>query len=448
MSHPARALGWTVGLIALVGAGVTAYSALGPAATQFAGSAQVAPADYHDQDPSGVPAALQSADPIARGEYLTRAADCMVCHTTQGGADYAGGRAFRLPFGTLYSTNITPDRETGIGAYSDAEFLEAVHHGVGRGHRDLYPAMPYGSYTYLSDSDVLAIKAYLFSLTPVHAPAPVNTLIFPFNQRPLMGLWAMLFNPNRRFEPHTDRSAQWNRGAYLAEALGHCGECHTPRNLFFALNNRQKFAGALQAGWRAYNITPDRQSGVGTWSDDDLTQYLSHGHADGRGTAAGPMGEAVQESLSFLKPDDIGALVVYLRSVKPLASSDLPIPRDTPAADAPTDVAMASTDAHGKIVYAGACIGCHSWSGISTGPSEATLIGTRAVNDPTAVNVAQIIILGGPGHTRSDPRNMPAFGTTYSDAEVASVANFVTARFGAQPSKLSAADVTKLRTEE
>jgi mono/diheme cytochrome c family protein len=309
--------------------------------------------------------------------------------------------------------------------------------------------MPYGSYTYLSDADVLAIKAYLFSLAPVHAPATANTLMFPFNQRPLMGVWAMLFNPDRRFEPHTDQSAQWNRGAYLAEALGHCGECHTPRNLFFALNHRQKFAGSLQAGWRAYNITPDKASGVGDWSDDDLTQYLSRGHADGRGTAAGPMGEAVQESLALLKPDDINALVVYLRSVKPIASGDLPAPRDTPAPDVPAEsAAAAGTNPHGKAVYAGACVGCHGWSGISIGPAEATLTGTRAVNDPTAVNVAQIIIRGGPGHTINDPRNMPAFGTTYSDEEIASVANFVTTRFGAQASRLTAADVTKLRAEE
>ncbi len=163
--------------------------------------------------------------------------------------------------------------------------------------------MPYASYTYMSDADALAIKAYLFSLPPVKAPAPANTLFFPFNQRALMGLWAAVFDPDRRFEPRAERSAQWNRGAYLAEAMGHCGECHTPRNLFFALNNRQKFAGAVQAGWRAYNITPDDNSGVGAWSDADLVHYLSLGHADGRGTAAGPMGEAVEQSLKYLKSE-------------------------------------------------------------------------------------------------------------------------------------------------
>jgi mono/diheme cytochrome c family protein len=138
----------------------------------------------------------------------------------------------------------------------------------------------------------------LFSLRPVHAPGPQNTLSFPFNQRPLMALWSALFNANQRFQPLIERAPKWNRGAYLVEALGHCGECHTPRNLLEALNNRKKFAGTVQAGWRAYNITPDRRSGLGAWSDTDIARYLSSGHADGRGSAAGPMGEAVDGSLS------------------------------------------------------------------------------------------------------------------------------------------------------
>ncbi len=240
---------------------------------------------------------------------------------------FAGGRAFVLPFGTIYSTNITPDVETGIGGYTDANFLDAVHKGVRRDNAKLYPAMPYPSYTYMSDADALAIKAYLFTVKPVHAAATPNSLAFPFNQRGLMSVWSALFNPDKRFSPHVDRSAEWNRGAYLVEAMGHCGECHTPRNLLFALNNRQKFAGAVQAGWRAYNITPDRSGGVGAWSDAELIHYLSMGHADGRGTAAGPMGEAVDESLSHLKADDVKAMVIYLRSVPgvestPVAAAD------------------------------------------------------------------------------------------------------------------------------
>jgi mono/diheme cytochrome c family protein len=444
-SHPVR---WTIAAIIVAAIIVCAYSVFAPRGTDFAGGKRVALADYQGPDPTGVPTSLKSASLVERGEYLTRAADCVVCHTAEHGTPFAGGRAFVLPFGTLYSTNITPDVDTGIGTYSDANFLDAVHKGIGRGNTRLYPAMPYASYSTMSDADALAIKAYLFTLKPVHAPAPENSLVFPFNQRSLMSVWSVLFNPDKRYEPNLERSAEWNRGAYLTEAMEHCGECHTPRNLLFAINNRQKFAGAVQAGWRAYNITPDRSSGVGAWSDADLLHYLSIGHADGRGTAAGPMGEAVDESLSHLKPADIAAMVTYLRSVAGIATSDLPAPKSNPAPPLQAEGPGANVDAHGKAVYEGACAGCHGWTGISPVISFATLTGTRGVNDPTANNVAQVIIGGAQRHAASAAANMPAFGAAYSDAEIASVANYVTARFGAAASDLPAARVAKLRTED
>src|SRR6201999_2715534 len=183
--------------------------------------------------------------------------------------------------------------------------------------------MPYTSYTYMTDDDALAIKAYLFTLAPVHAPARQDQLSWPFDQRGLLALWNVMFNPDERFRPDTGQSPQWNRGAYLAEAMGHCGECHTPRNLAFALDNHRKFAGALTAGWRAYNITGDKDSGIGDWSDQDVFLYLSTGHANGHGGAAGPMGEANDNSLSYLVPDDVHALVTYLRSI-PAHASDVP----------------------------------------------------------------------------------------------------------------------------
>ena len=436
---------WTLAAVGAAGVVILCYLVFAPKPTDFAPGKRVALRQYHGQDPTGVPAELKSAGIIERGEYLTRAADCAVCHTAKGGTPFAGGRAFVLPFGTLYSTNITPDPETGIGNYTDADFLNAVHKGVGRSDAKLYPAMPYASYTYMSDDDALAIKAYLFTLKPLHAPAPRNTLSFPFNQRSLMGIWSMMFNPDARFEPNADRSDEWNRGAYLAEAMGHCGECHTPRNLEFALNNRKKFAGAIQAGWRAYNITSDHGSGVGAWSDADLAHYLSTGHADGRGTAAGPMGEAIDESLSHLRPSDIKALVTYLRTVPSIDSSDLPEPRTNPASDVYSEGATANTDPLGRIVYEGACIGCHGWTGISPVLPSATLTGTRGVNDATAINVAQVIIRGGQRHPGGLSTDMPPFGDTYSDEEIASVANYVTARFGTKGSALSAAQVEKLR---
>jgi len=440
------------GLLVVLVLAAAAYFGLpwllrGPGPMDF-GGARVDPTAHHDADPTGVPPELAGADPARRGEYLARAADCEACHTAKGGAPFAGGLAFVLPFGTLYSPNITPDNETGIGGDSDADFLNAIHKGIGRGGARLYPAMPYASYTYMTDADALAIKAYLFTLPPVHAPAPENALRFPYNQRWLMGVWSFLFNPDRRFEPVPAQSAQWNRGAYLAEAMAHCGECHTPRNPFQALNNREKFAGAVQAGWHAYNITADRESGVGGWGDDELAQYLAVGYADGHGTAAGPMGEAVDKSLSRLTPGDIAALVAYLRSVPAVASPDLPAPQTAPAPASPKEGVAADANPRGRAVYESACASCHGWTGIGSLTGYATLTGSRAVNDPAATNVVQIVLSGMQRQTPDGRVFMPAFGAAYSDTEIAAVANYVTARFGAKPSAVSAADVAKLRAAQ
>jgi mono/diheme cytochrome c family protein len=305
--------------------------------------------------------------------------------------------------------------------------------------------MPYASYTAMTDADALAIKAYLFSLKPVHSEIPDNTFGFPFNQRWLMRVWSFFFNSNRRFEPNTAQSAQWNRGAYLAEALGHCGECHTPRNLMQALDNRAKFAGAVQAGWRAYNITSDRTSGIGAWNDAELAQYLATGHADGRGTAAGPMGEAVDKSLRYLTPGDIAAIVAYLRTVPPVSSSGLPAPKTEPAPASHRQGILAAYDPRGKRIFEGACASCHGWTGVSPLTRFETLTGARAVNDASATNVAAIILKGTRRTATGITVFMPAFAGAYSDVEIAAVANYVTARFGAAPSKITPREVGILR---
>jgi mono/diheme cytochrome c family protein len=431
-------------VVALIG---ILWIVLGPGPMDFAGGRTVALTGYHGPDPTGAPPELVQATLVERGEYLSHAADCQSCHTAEDGVPFAGGRAFVLPFGTLYSTNITPDQQTGIGAYSDADFLRAVHRGIRRDGAHLYPGMPYDAYTYMTDADALAIKAYLFSLVPVNASASSNTLLFPFNQRWLLSLWSLFFNPDRRFEPNTGHSPQWNRGAYLAEALGHCGECHTPRNLLEALNNRRKFAGAVQSGWRAYNVTTDRSSGIGGWTNEELTRYVWAGHADGRGTASGPMGEAVDLSLAHLAPDDVAAIVTYERSVPPIATADLPAVKATPAPASHKLGVPAAFDPQGKRIFEGACVSCHDWTGVSPLTSWATLTGARAVNDPTATNVAQIVISGTVRLTPHGPVFMPAFGGAYSDPEIAAVANYVTARFGAKPSAISAENVAKLRKQ-
>ena len=444
MSPQARRI--LVSLVAIVvAAGIVAIWIIrGPDPMAFAGGPRVELKDYKEADPTGVPKALAQASIVERGEYLAKAADCMVCHTAQGGKQYAGGLGFKLPFGTLYSTNITPDKETGIGNYSDKDFLNAVQRGVRHDGARLYPAMPYTSYTYISDADALAIKAYLFSLPPVRATPPANTLSFPFNQRWAMAFWSEIFNPDTRYEPDTSKSADWNRGAYLVEALAHCGECHTPRNLAFALNNRKKFAGAITAGWRAFNISSDKATGVGGWRDDDLIAYLSNGHAAGHGTASGPMGEAVDHSFSQLAPEDIRAIVTYLRSVPATASSDLPATLAPPASPSHKD---GSQEARGKMVFQGACVTCHGWTGESAISPMATLTGAWAVNDPGATNVAQIVISGTKRHTPDGALSMPAFGNAYSDEEIAAVANYVTARFGSKGAKLTARDVAELRKQ-
>jgi len=440
---------WRI-LAAIVVIGIVAVAAAvwfvrGPSPLAFASGNTVALSDYHGANPTGVPASLAQADQVARGEYLARAADCTACHTAPGAKELAGGLGFKLPFGTLYSTNITPDKDTGIGNYSDAEFIAAVRQGIRRDGARLYPAMPYTSYSYLSDADVLAIKAYLFSRPAVHAAVPANTLAFPFDQRWAMIGWAMVFNRDTRFAPNASQSPEWNRGAYLAEALAHCGECHTPRNVAFALDNRNKFAGAVTAGWRAFNITSDKATGIGGWRDEDLADYLASGHAPGHGTASGPMGEAVDHSFRYLAPADIGAIVAYLRSVPAIASPDLPA---TSAPVAPASHRDGVTaDARGKMVFAGACVSCHGWSGESAISPLATLTGAAAVNDPSAVNVAQIVISGTTRSTPDGALSMPAFGNAYSDTEIAALANYVTGRFGASASRITPQEVAELRKQ-
>ncbi len=435
----------TLVILVLLGA-VALFFLTGPGPVAFAKGRKVSLAEYRAANPTGVPAALAQASLEKKGEYLARAADCLVCHTAKDGQPYAGGFAFVLPFGTLYSTNITPDKATGIGNYTDAQFLAAMHRGIRQDGANLYPAMPYASYTYMTDADALAIKAYLFSLPAVNAPTKPNRLSFPFNQRWAMGVWSAMYNANERFKPNAEQSAEWNRGAYVAEALAHCGECHTPRNLAFALDNRKKFGGALTAGWRAYNISSNLETGVGAWRDEELLGYLATGHASGHGSAAGPMGEAVDESFSQLAPEDLRAVIVYLRSVPDSASSDLP----AKLADAAPDLHSAGRgvgELRGKMVYEGACVSCHGWSGVSDVSPYATLTGARAVNDPHATNVAQIVLAGMKRTTPDGVTEMPGFGDAYSDADIAAVANYVTARFGASGSTLIAADIQKMRRD-
>jgi mono/diheme cytochrome c family protein len=376
------------------------------------------------------------SDLVARGAYLTRAADCEACHTAPGGKAFAGGRALVLPFGVLYVSNITPDQATGIAGYSDDDWVRMLQQGVGRGGKHLYPAMPYTSYTQMSREDALAVKAYLFSLPPVQAAIPENRIRFPFNQRWGMVLWNLLNNPDRRFQPDSNKSAEYNRGAYLVEAMGHCGECHTPRNFMLGLKDSKRLAGTEQAGWLAYNLTSDRTSGLGGWTDAALEQYLSTGHADGHGPASGPMAEVVEYSLRYLKPEDIHAMVTYLRGVP--AQTDGP--QATQAGSPPR-----APDPLGGRLFVQACAGCHLPNGEGRQSPWAALRGSHTAGDPAGTNLVQVLTQGTQIGTSQGLMFMHAFTGAYTDVELAALANSTIGQFGFRQGGVTPEQIRKQR---
>jgi mono/diheme cytochrome c family protein len=408
-----------------------------------------------DPKPGAAPAlagAPVSASKILRGEYLAKAADCVACHTVAGGKPFAGGLPFKLPFGTLYSSNITADQHTGIGKYSDDEFVRALHDGVRHDGKRLYPAFPYTSYSLLSRDDALAIKAYLFSLPKVTQETPKPDLAFPFNQRWAMGFWNAVFFKSERFKPAQEKSAQWNSGAYTAIALAHCAECHTPRNIGFALDHRNELSGAVVNGWQAPNITSDPVHGIGKWTDAELYQYLRAGHAPGHGAASGPMREAVENSLQYLDPADIGNLITYLRSVPPRAG-DNPIvvnPKPDSLAKAGAYAPAPGTPPNlkdGLRLFESSCASCHQWNGDGPQSRYAALLGARSVNDPSGRNVVQMILTGAKAHIAGTEVFMPSFRATFTDDEIAQLSNYVIYQFGGKQGKVTAEGVAKQRQQ-
>jgi mono/diheme cytochrome c family protein len=385
-----------------------------------------------DSGPAAGPLAVPGTA-VERGRYLATAADCMPCHTRPGGTEFAGGRAFRLSFGTIYATNLTPDAATGIGGYSEEEFVRAVRSGIGRGGRHVYPAHPYTSYATMARDDVLAIRAYLMSIPAVASEAPASDLRFPFSQRWLMPLWNALYRDRAGYRPDAAHDEQWNRGAYLATALGHCGECHTPRNTAFGLKRSRQLAGAVTQGWKAYDITPSAESGIGGWSRDALAQYLREGHASGHGVAAGPMQEVIGYSTGRLSAEDRDALVAYL----------LPGAAPKPAvATTPTGAVPATAGGLGAALYSGTCAGCHPLSADSSLSAFADLRGARTARDPQGTNLLQLLGEGS-AHGAGGASSMPGFGRGYSDTERAAIANFVLAQWGGVAPALTPNDARK-----
>ena len=394
---------------------------------------------------SDYPAASLSAptDPtalIARGKYLVLAGDCMPCHTGPGHAPFSGGLMINTPFGGLATPNITPDKTTGIGNWSDDDFYNAVHFGIGRGSsylvfpKYLYPAMPYTSYTKLSRADVMAIKAYIFSLPPVNVPPTPSTMAFPFSQRPGLLSWRMLFFHPGPMKMNANWTDAQKNGAYLTEALGHCAECHTPRNMMAGLILSKSYAGSPIDTYFAPNISSDKQYGVGGWSQSDLVDYLSQDGNMNKGSAYGPMAEVVQQSLSKIPQSDVVDIANYLQTQT--------APQSTPPTPAIKD-ANAST-ALGATVYAANCAACHGKTGGGMNPIIPNLAHNDSVTAEEPYNVIGAVLSGLPPW-KGGPA-MPSFAASLSDPEIAGVANYVRTNFGnTATANASPQDVRSLR---
>jgi mono/diheme cytochrome c family protein len=379
---------------------------------------------------------------IARGAYLAAASDCVSCHTVPSKPPYAGGTPFKLPFGTIYGSNITPDVKYGIGSWSDSDFIAAMHRGIAKDGHHLYPAFPYTNYTKMPVSDVLAIKAYLFSLKPVPIASKKNKIVFPFNQTWGIAYWNLIFNPNRRFQADPNRSAQLNRGAYLVEGPGHCVMCHSPMNLAFAPKKDREMAGGVVDGVRCYNISSDQEWGVGSWSEAELANYFKTGHSENRGAAGASMGQVVQNSTSHMSNPDLLAMAVYLKQLPP-QRGEVEITKHSAGAKLDSLQTFAG-EPDGRHIYEGACIGCHG----SGGPATAyggDLQGHPSVNDTSSLNATWVTLHGVDYWTAQGHVYMPSFADAYSDAEIASVVRYVEAAFGPGGAKANGKSVEKAR---
>jgi mono/diheme cytochrome c family protein len=379
----------------------------------------------------------QNFERIARGRYLAVLSDCAACHTRPGGEPFAGGLALPTPFGTLVTPNITPDPETGIGAMTDAEFMAALHDGRGQNGKRLYPAMPYPAYTKMSDDDVLAIRAYLATVTPVSNKVISNQLPFPFNIRLSMVVWnAINFTPGR-YRPDPAKPEPFNRGGYIVEGAEHCGTCHTPKTFLGGDKNDQARAGATLQGWFAPDITNDSRKGIGRWSKDDLVQYLKTG-ANNWTLASGPMADAVTHSTSKITDEDIAAIAAYLK--------------DRPGGSTPNPAPVASSaDAMraGAAVYRDSCAACHRDAGTGEPQLFPRLAGSALVQSDDPTTLVRLVLQGNrAGATPGAPTGpaMPAFGWRFTDAEAAAVLTYIRNSWGNAAAAVTSGDVASQRT--
>lgn len=377
------------------------------------------------------------ADQVARGEYLARAGDCVACHTGVGGRPMAGGKALPTPFGTLYAPNITPDRETGIGSWSAGDFRRAMHEGINVHGDYLYPAFPYTSFTRVMQEDLDAIWAWLRTVKPVHRPDVPNELSFPYSWRTLLGLWRMLYFDKGEFEPDPGKSQTYNRGAYLVEGLGHCGDCHTSRNWLGATRGSRHLEGAMVPGqsWYAPDLGTAEGNGLEKWSKRDIVDFLKHGRS-ARGIAYGPMAEVVHSSTQYLTTRDLEAMATYL-----LERPSKPSPRagkgfEPPATSMARKRRLQDHMARGRKIYAGQCADCHGKHGEGEPNIYPALAGNSSILSDSPVNAIRKVLLGGfAPATKAWPRpySMPPFIQSLSDREVADVVTWVRHAWGNRP---------------
>jgi mono/diheme cytochrome c family protein len=380
----------------------------------------------------------QSFDRIERGRYLALLGDCAACHTKPGGQPFAGGLALQTPFGTLVAPNITPDCETGIGNWTHDEFVAALHDGRGHNGTRLYPAMPYPAYTKMTDDDVLALRAYFSTLTPVSNRVISNQLPFPLNIRLAMVFWNWLnFTPSR-YQPDPGKSAEWNRGAYIVEGAAHCGTCHTPKTFLGGDKADSALAGATLQGWFAPNITNDERKGIGSWSKGDLVQYLKTG-SNNWTLASGPMADAVSHSTSKMSDEDIAAIATYLKDGRAGGTSTKPIPV------AATDNVMRA----GSAIYKDSCAACHRDSGQGEADLFPRLAGSALVQSDDPTTLVRVVLQGTRAvSTPSKPTApaMPAFGWRLNDAQVAAVLTYIRNSWGNAASTLTGGAIASLRS--
>ncbi|MEH2568102.1 molybdopterin cofactor-binding domain-containing protein [Bradyrhizobium sp. AZCC 2289] len=372
-------------------------------------------------------ASVFSAATIARGQQLAALGDCAVCHTSVNGALNAGGRAIETPFGTITSTNITPDVDTGIGAWSYPAFERAMREGIHRDGRHLYPVFPYTHFAKATDADLQALYAYLMAQTPVRAETPRNALAFPFNLRPLLAGWNALFHQAGVFQADATKPEIWNRGAYLVEGLGHCSACHSPRNALGAERQTAYLAGGFAEGWEAPALTSLSQAPI-PWSEDELYAYLRTGESRFHGVAAGPMAPVVKE-LAALPDQDIRAMAVYLGSFNETAVDKTAQDALATKLETSTGTSTVAASSFGARLYQGACAVCHEVGGAPLFGSRPSLALNSNLHSAVPDNLIQVILRGIASPASSDLGYMPAFKDSLTDAQVAELAAYLRRQF-------------------